>query len=100
MKHIHWTLLLCLAGVLVGLGQPGTDAPDTAFNETDAPTYVAYPALPRLSLSSPRLIPVAALELTLRQSPAAPQHIVERASTPVQGTGSRDLQQLLCTFLI
>jgi hypothetical protein len=100
VKRIHWMLLVCLAGLLIGLGQPAKDAPDTAFNEMDAPVCIAHPNLPRLSLKAPALSASANSRQTPQSSPARNGNPLARRWWGVRRTGSHDLQKLLCTFLI
>lgn len=100
VKRIHWTLLLCLAGVLVGLGQPAKDAPDTVFNEMDTPFCVAHPNLPRLSLNAPTLSSSTASEPILQPTAVVNRATLSGACGGIQRAGCHNLQKLLCTFLI
>lgn len=100
VKYIHWTLLFCLAGALVGLGQPAKDAPDTAFNEMDTPLCVAHPNLPRMSLNAPTLSAGTASAQTPKPTTRGNGNPLGLRRSGAQRTSSHDLQKLLCVFLI
>jgi len=100
VKRIYWILFGCLFGAVVLTALPGVDAPDTAFNETETPVFVSYPALPRFRSIAPfvlanHLPEASALALVPDFNRPAPKF---KSAQEVQG--SDNLQPLLCTFLI
>lgn len=99
MKRIHWILVGWVLGAVLFTALPRVDAPDTAFNETDAPALVSFPASPRLRLISP-VVP----GINLSKAPALAlvadvNHRVPKFTSALR-PGCSNLQPLLCTFLI
>lgn len=99
MKRIHWILVVWVLGAVLFTALPRVDAPDTAFNETDTPALVSFPALPRLRLISPVVLGIDLSKATALALMADLNHQVP-AFTGAQRPGSSDIQPLLCTFLI
>jgi hypothetical protein len=98
VKRATWTLLMCLFGALALLALPPVDAPETAFNELDTPVNVAHPALPRVSLTAPKIQPAVIPQST--PSLNRNERTSNRIELLAQVYDSPDLQPLLCTFLI
>jgi len=100
VKRIYWILVSCLFGTVLLTALPRVDAPDTAFNETDAPVVVSYPALPRLRSLAPFILANSLPEVSASALVPDFNHRAPRFKSAREVQGSGNLQPLLCTFLI
>ena len=92
-RHCRILVLFLLAGVFGGSAVLRVDAPETAFNESDAPVNLALPAQTPLRFVRPVsdsiVIPAGVVSIRVLGAPAMP--------TPCH---PHSLQELLSTFLI
>lgn len=99
VKRLDWILVSCLFGAALFTALPGTDASDTAYNETDTPVFILYPALPRLRSIAP-FVPANNLSEASALARVASFNRQAAKFKSAQELGSNNLQPLLCTFLI
>ena len=99
VKRFHWTLLLCLLGMLLLSVVPPVDAPETAFNEMDLPLTVSHANLPRVTLSPPAAQTLAIPYLSVHREELNTPRLISRFEPTVKSPRP-SLQPLLCTFLI
>jgi hypothetical protein len=99
VKHIRWTFLLFLLGAVLIWAVPPVDAPDSASSEIDTPAAVLHPVLPRLRVMSSPAHAGTGFE-PAAQDRVAPLHSSLGFTRAPEAGELRNLQQLLCTFLI
>jgi hypothetical protein len=102
VKRLRWISVLFLLVVAVFVSVvPRADAPETTFNEADAPVNLAPPARLGSLVVLPSVDPVAILPaVSASCSACAVSSIVlDRPTAPRQGH-RHSLQSLLCILLI
>jgi hypothetical protein len=95
------SVLILLAAAVCVFAVPRADAPETTFNEADAPVNLAPPVLPGIRLILPTVDPVSILPrpADYYQTCALNHLVVKTAPTPRQNH-RHSLQSLLCTLII
>jgi len=102
VKRLRWisVLFLLVAAVFVSV-VPRADAPETTFNEADAPVNLAPPARLGSLVVLPSVDPVVVMPAVSPFCPACAVSsvVIDRPPAPRQRHG-HSLQSLLCTLLI
>ncbi len=101
MARIRWILILVLLGATVcAAAVPRADAPETAFNESDAPVNLAPPVRLGIQLVAPALHPTLALPAPLAYATRYVLKTLAPETAAMPNRHRHSLQELLCTFLI
>lgn len=96
----RWILLVCLAGALLLSALPPSDSAETAFNEMDTPVLVSHPELPRVRVNPAPPVVIAPLQTSGTTVAPFLSGRWTKIQSPSRRQDSRDLQPVLCVFLI